>query len=65
MVMLKDASLKALKISPDGRSVVSEQTYFKPRFGRLRDICISPDGKVYLCTSNGSGGDMLLEVVKL
>lgn len=62
MVTLKDASLRALKLSADGRSVTSQQTYFKPRFGRLRDICISPDGRVYLCTSNGSNGDMLIEV---
>lgn len=65
MLTLKDASLRALKLSADGRSVIDNQTYFKPRFGRLRDICISPDGKVYLCTSNGSNGDMLIEVSKL
>lgn len=65
MLTLKDASLRALKLSADGRSVVDQQTYFKLRFGRLRDICISPAGKVYLCTSNGSNGDQLLEISKL
>lgn len=65
MLTLKDASLRALKLSVDGKTVVSQQTYFKLRYGRLRDICISPEGKVYLCTSNGSNGDVLVEVSKL
>ena len=65
MLTLKDASLRALKLSPDGKTVAGERTYFKLRFGRLRDICISPSGKVYLCTSNGGNGDLLIEVSKL
>lgn len=65
MLTLKDASLRVLKLSADGKSIVGQQTYFKNRFGRLRDICISPAGKVYICTSNGSNGDVLLEISKL
>jgi len=64
MLTLKDASLRVLKLSIDGRSVVSQQTFFKNRFGRLRDICISPAGRVYLCTSNGSNTDLLIEISK-
>ena len=64
MVTLKDASLRVLTLSSDGLSVVKQQTFFKDRFGRLRDICISPAGKVYLCTSNGSNEDVLLEILK-
>ena len=62
MCTLKDASLRALHLSADGRSITSQQTYFKGKFGRLRDICISPSGKVYLCTSNGGNTDMLVEI---
>ncbi len=65
MLTLKDASLRALKLNADGKTVVGQQTYFKNRFGRLRDICISPAGTVYICTSNGSNGDLLLEISKL
>jgi len=65
MLTLKDASLRALKLNADGRSVTGQQTYFKNRFGRLRDICISPAGIVYICSSNGSNGDVLLEISKL
>jgi len=65
MLTLKDASLRALKLSADGKNILSEETYFKNRFGRLRDICVSPEGRVYLCTSNGSNSDVLLEISKL
>jgi hypothetical protein len=31
----------------------------------LRDICVSPAGRVYLCTSNGSNQDVLVEISRL
>lgn len=64
MTTLKDASLRVLKLSNDGLSITSQQTLFKNRFGRLRDICISPAGRVYLCTSNGGNTDVLVEISK-
>ena len=64
MCTLKDASLRVLTLSSNGLSVVAQQTYFKNRFGRLRDICISPAGRVYLCTGNGGNGDLLIEISK-
>jgi aldose sugar dehydrogenase len=64
MLNLKDASMRVLKLSADGRSVTGQQTFFKNRFGRLRDLCISPAGKVYICTSNGSNSDVLVEISK-
>lgn len=64
MCTLKDASLRVLTLSNDGLSVTSQKTMFKNRFGRLRDICISPSGKVYLCTSNGGNDDVLIEISK-
>jgi aldose sugar dehydrogenase len=62
---LKDASLRVLTLSEDGLTIVKQQTLFKNRFGRIRDICISPAGKVYLCTSNGGNDDVLVEISKL
>ncbi|MBL7702731.1 MAG: PQQ-dependent sugar dehydrogenase [Ferruginibacter sp.] len=64
MCTLKDASLRVLTLSKDGLSVTSPKTFFKNRFGRLRDICISPAGKVYICTSNGGNEDLLVEISK-
>ena len=65
MCTLKDASLRVLTLSNDGLSITNQYTFFKNRFGRIRDICVSPAGKVYLCTSNGSNGDVLVEISKL
>ncbi|HEY5772330.1 MAG TPA: PQQ-dependent sugar dehydrogenase, partial [Chitinophagaceae bacterium] len=64
MTTLKDASLRQLKLSSDGNSVVSTSILFKDTYGRLRDICISPSGNVYLCTSNGSNDDKIIELSK-
>jgi len=52
---LKAGSVAALKLSPDGRSVLTEELFFQNWFGRLRDICISPDGRVFLAVSNRDG----------
>ena len=65
MTTLKDASLRQLKLSFDGNSVVSSSIFFKDDYGRLRDICISPSGNVYLCTSNGGNNDKIIEITKL
>jgi hypothetical protein len=65
MTTLKDASLQQLKLSADGNSVASNSIYFKNQYGRLRDICISPSGNVYLCTSNGGNDDKIIEITKL
>mgnify|MGYP003546918316 CR=1 FL=1 len=64
MCTLKDESLRLLNLSNDGLSIVGQQTLFKNKYGRIRDICISPGGKVYLCTSNGSNSDVLVEISK-
>jgi len=58
---LKARKLVALKLSSDGRSVISEEIYFENDFGRLRDICISPDGRVFLAVSNRDGRGSPLE----
>lgn len=52
MATLKGESLRVLKLNAAKDSVLSETIYFKGLFGRLRDICISDDGDIYLSTSN-------------
>jgi len=47
--------LVALKLSEDGRSVEQEESFFNGWFGRLRDLCVSPDGDVFLAVSNRDG----------
>ena len=64
MVTLKDASLRQLKLSTDGNAVENTATFFKDVYGRLRDICVSPSGNVYIGTSNGNN-DKIIEIQKL
>ena len=65
MMTLKNSSMRQMKLSGDGRSIIQTQTFFKDQWGRLRDLCISPDGKVYICTSNGGNNDLLIEITSL
>jgi glucose/arabinose dehydrogenase len=55
MVTLKEADLRVLQLNDSGDSILSEQVFFNNEFGRLRDICMSPDGRIFLATSNQDG----------
>lgn len=55
LVTLKEADLRVLKLSPDGLTITGETTYFNGTYGRLRDLCVSPDGRVFIATSNRDG----------
>jgi aldose sugar dehydrogenase len=65
LTALKDAALRVLTLSADGKTVTGEQILFKNVFGRIRDVCVSPAGRVYLCTSNGGNVDVLVEISRL
>lgn len=58
---LKSTRLVQLQLNDAHTSIVSTSEYLNGDFGRLRDICISPDGKVYICTGNGNN-DKIVEV---
>ncbi len=55
LTTLKEDDLRVLKLNDAGDSIISEEIYFNNWFGRLRDICISPSGDVYIATSNRDG----------
>lgn len=57
---LKASRLIQLKLNADKKTVAEKKEFFTNEFGRLRDVCISPDGKVYICTSNGSGDKLVV-----
>jgi aldose sugar dehydrogenase len=54
MNTLKDQHLYLLKLNSTRDSVVSASVITQVSAGRLRDICISPSGRVYISTSNSS-----------
>ena len=62
MTTLKDATLYQLKLNSAGTAVESVTQFYRGNWGRLRDICISPAGRVYICTSNGGGTDRIIEI---
>ena len=64
LVALKNARLYQMKLDAAHTSIIETNEYFTNKYGRLRDICISPDGKVYLSSSNGGGNDKIIEVKK-
>ncbi|MCE6989720.1 PQQ-dependent sugar dehydrogenase [Dyadobacter sp. CY323] len=49
---LKDQSLRVLKLDRKQEKVLSEEIVFSQKYGRLRDVCVSPSGDIYISTSN-------------
>ncbi|MFZ4544488.1 MAG: PQQ-dependent sugar dehydrogenase [Saprospiraceae bacterium] len=52
---LKGSRVSQLQLSSDGKKILKATDYFLNNFGRLRDVCVSPDGKVYIAVSNKDG----------
>lgn len=52
LAVLKDKKLIQLKLSTDGNTITQQNTYLINTYGRLRDVLVIPDGRVFICTSN-------------
>ena len=52
LVFLKKQQLRVLHLSEEGTSVESQDVCFEQELGRLRDVLVSPNGRVFLATSN-------------
>jgi glucose/arabinose dehydrogenase len=55
LVTLKAARLVVLRLDTTGRRIIDERHYLVNQLGRLRAICVSPDGRVFIGTSNRDG----------
>lgn len=64
LVALKNARLYQMKLDGTHTIITETNEYFTNDYGRLRDICISPAGKVYICTSNGGNNDKIIVINK-
>ena len=66
MTVLKNKVLLAVTLNADGTAVATQEKFFENQFGRLRDICVAPDGRVFLATNGDSygsqSGHSLIEV---
>jgi glucose/arabinose dehydrogenase len=54
LTTLKDNTLYQLKLNAAGDKVEEVKGFYRGKYGRIRDLCISPDGKVFISTSNGN-----------
>lgn len=54
MTVLKDKRIVEMELSEDGLEISGEKHWFIDYWGRLRDICIGPDGEIYLATNGDS-----------
>ena len=52
VTFLKAKQLKVLKLNEEGDAVESEDIYFQEEFGRIREVLIAPNGRVFIATSN-------------
>lgn len=52
MGTLKTSSLRVLQLNAAQDSITGEKIFLTGVFGRLRDLCVSPDGDIYMATSN-------------
>jgi aldose sugar dehydrogenase len=54
LTTLKERDLRVLQLSTNGLAILNENIFYDydKGMGRLRDVCVSPDGDVYVCTSN-------------
>ena len=51
MTVLKGKKLVRFEFNSLGNDIIGETDFFNNEWGRLRDICVSPDGKIYLATN--------------
>lgn len=63
LAFLKGNKLMQLKLNDSQTSVVETKDLYAGEFGRIRAVTQSPEGKIYICTSNGSA-DRIVEISK-
>ncbi|MBS7787580.1 PQQ-dependent sugar dehydrogenase [Flavobacterium sp. CYK-55] len=69
LVVLKNKELIQLKLNEDDTQVTQQNIYLVNTYGRLRDLLVLPDGRVFICTSNkdyagtpGATDDRIIEL---
>lgn len=63
LVLLKGSKLMQLQLNDSQSKITGTKDFYVNTYGRLRAITQSPDGKIYICTSNGSN-DRIVEISK-
>jgi glucose/arabinose dehydrogenase len=60
LATLKDQTLYQLRLNTAGDKIEETKELFRGTYGRLRDVCVGADGKIYVLTSNGSNDKILV-----
>jgi len=63
LAVLKGTKLMQLKLNDTQTQITETKDFYVNSFGRIRAVCQSPEGKIYICTSNGSD-DKIVEIAK-
>jgi glucose/arabinose dehydrogenase len=63
LAFLKGTRLMQLKLNDAQTQITETKDFFVGDFGRIRTVTQSPEGKIYICTSNGSN-DKIVEISK-
>jgi len=63
LAVLKNTKLMQLKLDDAQTKIEGTKDFYVNAYGRMRDVCVSPEGKIYVCTSNGNG-DKIIEIYK-
>ena len=70
MTTLRQRSLIRMILNESGDQVIDTETYLTDEIGRIRDVEVTPDGRVFVCTSNRDlfgtpkpGDDIVAELV--
>lgn len=50
------------KVPVEGMSLEKLEVLYKGQFGRIRNVVLGPDGRLYLMTSNGNGADKVIAI---
>ena len=57
---LKGSRLMQLKLNAGHTGITATAEFLANEYGRLRDVCVSPGGKVYVCTCNGENDKIIM-----
>lgn len=63
LMTLKGSRLVQLKLNDTGDKITGTKDFLVNDYGRLRSVCQSPEGKVYIGSSNGNN-DKIIEIAK-
>ena len=71
MANLKAKSLIQIRLSEDGTETGEQFTYLENNVGRIRDVLVTPSGRVFVCTSNNDSfgnpdesTDQIIEIIE-